>query len=93
MVSKRLDRFLYKEIPPPFKTEAEQTDAFRSLFQSALGEKVLEQLILDTDYHKPDLPAGVDVLAQLAFNMGKRYVINHIISCIAAEYQGEQEDD
>lgn len=91
-MDKRLSKFAYREIKPPFKDDKKQAEAFRELFSSDLGSKVLDSLILDMDYHKPDFPGGVDVTAQLGFNAGKRYVINHILSAITSQFEAVEEE-
>jgi uncharacterized membrane-anchored protein len=94
MSNQRLDKYTFKPIKPPYDSERDQSIAYKRLFETDDGAKVLESLIIDTDYHKPDLPAGQDVTAQLAFNAGKRYVINHILSALSAEYiTNEEEND
>ena len=90
---KRLEKFLFREIESPFTTDKEQSSVFKRLFTSVDGEKVLDSLILDMDYHKPDLPVGQDVAMQMAFHNGKRYVINHILSAIRAEYDKIEDDN
>ncbi len=89
----RLDKLAYRPIKPPFSDEREQSIAFKRLFETDSGKRVLDSLILDMDYHKPDLPAGQDVNAQLAFNAGKRYVVNHILTSLAAEYTTNEEQN
>ena len=90
-MSNRLDKYIFKPIEPPFKDERSQSQAFKRVFLEGEGKKVLDSLLLDMDYHKPDLPAGKDVGAQLAFNAGKRYVMNHIIAALGAEYIKNEE--
>lgn len=85
----------FKRIPfqTPFSNEKEQAKAYRELFSSELGQKVLDSFLLDVDYHKPDMPKGTDVGCQLAFNAGKRYIVNHILHALAARYEEGADDN
>ncbi len=87
-----LDKLQAKPVTPPFKDEYSTTQAMRQLFDTELGKQVLQQLKYEMGYYAPDLPSGKDVGAQLAFNAGKRYVLNHIDVCLTVEYErGEDE--
>lgn len=83
----------FKRIPfgEPFANEAEQSKAYKKLFSTELGQKVLDSFIIDVDYYRPDLPKGNDVAAQLAFNAGKRYLVNHILHAMSSAYEVEEE--
>ncbi len=86
---------VFKRIPikEPFLDEKEQSKAYKELFSSPLGQKVLDSFMFDVDYHRPDLPKGADVNAQLAFNAGKRYLVNHILTALSTQYEGSEEVD
>lgn len=89
----RLDKFKFKDLKTPFNSDRDQANCYKRLFGSDDGQRVLDSLMLDTDYHKPDLPSGQDVGIQLGFNAGKRYVINHILSAMSAEYETNKDYD
>jgi len=89
-MDKRLKKFVFKPKDLPFPEERSASRAYKKLFEEGLGEKVLEQLILEMEYFRPDLPVSHE---QMAFNAGKKYVINHILHAVSAEYETIKEDE
>lgn len=87
-MDKRIKHFAFKPIKAPFSTEADASKAFRQVFAEGLGARVLDQLIIDMEYFRPDLPASHE---QMAFNAGKKYVINHILHGIGAVYEKRED--
>ena len=78
---------------PPFKNEREQANAIKSLFGTPHGENVLNSLILDCDYTRPELPRQSENAFNVGFDAGKRYFINHILHAMAVEYEDIKEDE
>ena len=83
-MDKRLKKFVFKPQELPFPKEESAAKAYKKLFSEGLGLKVLEQLILEMEYFRPDLPVSHE---QMAFNAGKKYVINHILHAVNAVYE------
>lgn len=78
-------------IKQPFSNEYESAKAIKKLFGSGLGAKVLDQLLLDMEYHKPDKPTTE---LMLAFDAGKKYCLNHILHAMSIQYdEAEREED
>lgn len=89
----QLDALQAKPPAQPFKDEKDFADAMKRLFTTKEGRMVLQQLKYEMGYYAPDLPAGKDVGMQLAFNAGKRYVLNHIDSAMVVEYTTTNEEE
>lgn len=85
----RLKIFVPRVIKPPFSNEYESAKAVKKLYGSGLGAKVLDQLLLDMEYHKPDKPTTE---LMLAFNAGKKYPLNHILHAMSIQYEEVEED-
>jgi hypothetical protein len=91
-VDKRIKVVTYKPIRHPFikgkgrRDEKEEAKAYRKVFTDTVGAKVLDALVLDMNYHE-FIPPSEPML--MAFENGKRYVVNHILRAIAAEYSTE----
>ena len=86
----RIKNFVYRPVRKPFSSEHEAASAYKKVFAAGDGAKVLDDLITSMEYFRPDLPSGVE---QLAFNAGKKYVVNHILHALGAVYEEREELD
>ena len=82
-----MDELQARPVKPPFKTDQEQSQALKQLFDTELGKRVLQSIKYDMGYYVADLPGGKDVPMQMAFNAGKKFVINHIDTAMTVEYE------
>ncbi len=89
-MDKRLKHFAYKPLKEPFPDEKLAASAYKKLFGDSFGAKVLDQLMIEMEYTRPDLPASHE---QMAFNAGKKYVINHILHALSAQYEKIEDDE
>lgn len=88
-MDKRLKIFVPRKIKAPFSNEQEAAKAIKNLFSKGLGAKVLDQLLLDLDYHIPVKP---DTAEAMAFNNGIKYALNHILHAISIDYEEIEEE-
>lgn len=87
----RLRKFTHKPIKDPFDNdERGQAKAFRRVFESDDGQKVLDSLIFDMDMQHPNL---AQTEYQCGFNAGKQYFVHHIMAALSAEFEEVEEDD
>ena len=77
----------------PFKSDEAQARAIKDLFSTGRGQNVLNSLILDCDYTRPELPRQSENAYNVGFDAGKRYFINHILHAMAVEYEDVKEGD
>lgn len=85
MIDDELKQFLPRKLERPFSDEIEEAKAIKEMFGSLLGQKVLQTLIMDMEYHKDDQPSAPDSF--LRWKSGVRYVINHILNALIVEYE------
>lgn len=93
-MDKRIKVVTYKPIKAPFsgadgkKKEKEEAKAYKKVFSDGDGAKVLDQLIIDMNYFEFTPPSSVETMA---FELGKKYVVNHILRALGAEYKTREE--
>jgi hypothetical protein len=55
-VDRRIKSYIDKPIKAPFNTDRAYAQAIRKTFNEVLGQKVLEQTLIDYNYYLPDTP-------------------------------------
>lgn len=83
-MDKRIKVAVYKPIKHPFENKPEEeAKAWRRVMGKGDGAKLLDSLIIDMNYFEftpPIEPISV------GFELGKKYVVNHILRALNAEY-------
>jgi len=92
-MDKRIKTVVYEPIKPPFgngdgRKQREEAKAYQKTFGSGIGAKVLDQLIIDMGYFEFTPPSSPEMMG---FELGKKYVVNHILRALNAKYKERDE--
>ena len=86
-------------IKEPFQTERDFAEACKDIFNTTGGKKVLEQLLLDYDYHIPDSYSLFQKKYSqftwedfLKYRAAQKEVLAHLLFGKNAEYDLKQEE-
>lgn len=88
-MDKGLKKFTAHGVKPPFSDPAERQKAYREVFSTGYGPKVLQDLLSASGFYKPFIPNSnkADNASQAMFDQGKKYVCYEILNLLTIKLQ------
>jgi hypothetical protein len=79
-----LRKFTAHGAKPPFTDAKERQKAYKAVFSSELGEKVLQDILSASGFFKPYIPSSAkpDNVSQAMFDHGKKYFCYEILNLL-----------
>lgn len=87
-----LKKFTLHTVKRPFKDVAEKQEAYRALFNTPHGSKVLQDILAGAGYFEVTPPNGNSPSpdATAHFNNGKKYVCHDILNAMTVKLKPEE---